>query len=201
MSGLACVLWWLVLGGLLGLLGSWLIGKLFRSAMPAPQERIVEKFVDRPVDRPVEKIVQVEKLVETVVERPVEKIVEKIVDNPDSLARIAALTAEVALIGGLRSRIQHLEATPPKIVEKIIEKPVDRIVEKVVEKIVDRPVEKIVEKIVDRPVEKIVEKILYRPRRERLPEWRGDRGSSAARRPRNPARRARARDRPRGSGA
>jgi predicted flap endonuclease-1-like 5' DNA nuclease len=180
MSGLACVLWWLVLGGLLGLLGSWLIGRLFRSAMPAPQERIVEKFVDRPVDRPVEKIVEVEKLVETVVERPVEKIVEKIVDNPDHLAKIAALTAEVALIGGLRSRIQSLEATPPKIVEKIVEKPVDRIVEKIVDRPVEKIVEKIVEKPVDRVVEKVVEKIVEKPV-DRIVEKLVDNPSQAAR--------------------
>ena len=39
------------------------------------------------------------------------------------------------------------------VVEKIVEKPVEKIVEKIVEK----PVEKIVEKIVEKPVEKIVE--------------------------------------------
>ena len=43
---------------------------------------------------------------------------------------------------------------PPVVVEKIVEKPV----EKIVEKIVEVPVEKIVEKIVEVPVEKIVEK-------------------------------------------
>ncbi len=43
-----------------------------------------------------------------------------------------------------------------KVVEKIVEKPVEKIVEKIVEK----PVEKIVEKIVEKPVEKIVEKIV-----------------------------------------
>ena len=46
-----------------------------------------------------------------------------------------------------------------KIVEKIVEKPVEKIVEKIVEK----PVEKIVEKIVEKPVEKIVEKIVEKP--------------------------------------
>ena len=53
-----------------------------------------------------------------------------------------------------------------KIVEKIVEKPVEKIEEKIVEKpvekrvekIVEKPVEKIVEKIVEKPVEKIVEK-------------------------------------------
>lgn len=45
------------------------------------------------------------------------------------------------------------------MVEKIVEKPVEKIVEKIVEK----PVEKIVEKIVEKPVEKIVEKVVEKP--------------------------------------
>ncbi len=53
-----------------------------------------------------------------------------------------------------QSRISQLESTPPKIVEKIVEKEVEvpKIIEKIVEKIVEVP--KIVEKIVT--VEKIV---------------------------------------------
>lgn len=47
----------------------------------------------------------------------------------------------------------------PIIIEKIVEKPVEKIVEKIVEK----PVEKIVEKIVEKPVEKIVEKVVEKP--------------------------------------
>lgn len=49
------------------------------------------------------------------------------------------------------------------IVEKIVEKPVDRIVEKIVEKPVDRVVEKIVEKTVyvDKPVKEIVKELAY----------------------------------------
>jgi predicted flap endonuclease-1-like 5' DNA nuclease len=99
---------------------------------------------------------EVEKIVEKVVEKPVEKIVEKIVekrvDNPDHLARIAALTAEVGAVAAMRSRISQLESAPPKTVEKIVEKlidrPVEKIVEKVVEKVVEKPVDRIVEKIV-----------------------------------------------------
>ena len=52
-----------------------------------------------------------------------------------------------------------VEKPVEKIVEKIVEKPVEKIVEKIVEK----PVEKIVEKIVEKPVEKIVEKIIEKP--------------------------------------
>ncbi len=42
---------------------------------------------------------------------------------------------------------------------KVVEKPVDRVVEKVVEK----PVEKIVEKVVEKPVDRVVEKIVEKP--------------------------------------
>lgn len=42
----------------------------------------------------------------------------------------------------------------PKVVERIIEKPVEKIVEKIVEK----PVERVVEKIVEKPVDRIVER-------------------------------------------
>ena len=144
MAMLGCFLWWVLLGGLLGWLASWLLGKAHEGAAPAPIERIV----DRPVDRIVEKIV----------EKPVDRIVELKVDNPDHIASIARLTAEVAVVAALRKQIADLAARPPQIVEKIVEKPVDRIVEKIVEKPVDRIVEKIVEKPVDRIVEKIVEK-------------------------------------------
>lgn len=42
----------------------------------------------------------------------------------------------------------------PKVIERVIEKPVEKIVEKIVEK----PVEKIVEKVIEKPVERIVER-------------------------------------------
>ncbi|MDE7329174.1 MAG: hypothetical protein K2N57_05470, partial [Clostridia bacterium] len=57
---------------------------------------------------------------------------------------------------------QVVEKPVEKVVEKIVEKPIEKIVEVPVEKIVEKkvevPVEKIVEKIVEKPVEKIVEK-------------------------------------------
>jgi hypothetical protein len=45
------------------------------------------------------------------------------------------------------------------VVERVVDKPVDRVVEKIVEK----PVDRIVEKIVEKPVEKIVEKVIEKP--------------------------------------
>ena len=56
-----------------------------------------------------------------------------------------------------------------KVVEKIVEKIVEKPVEKIVEKIVEKPVEKIVEKIVEKPVEKIVEKIVEKEVRVEVP--------------------------------
>jgi predicted flap endonuclease-1-like 5' DNA nuclease len=90
-----------------------------------PVEKVVERVVEKPVDRVVEKIV------EKPVDRVVEKIVEKTIDNPAQAARIAALTAEVATLAALKSRLALLESAPPKVVE--------RVVEKVVEKLVDKP--------------------------------------------------------------
>ncbi len=129
------------------------------STLKARPPEVVEKIVEKVVEKPVEKIV------EKVVEKPVEKIVEKFierrveVDNPAHLNRIRALESEVAVIAGLRTTITQLQNQPPKVVEKIVEKPVEKIVEKVVEK----PVEKIVEKVVEKPVEKIVEKVVDNP--------------------------------------
>ncbi|HKB03125.1 MAG TPA: IMCp domain-containing protein [Gemmataceae bacterium] len=48
---------------------------------------------------------------------------------------------------------------PTKVVERVVEQPVEKIVEKVVEK----PVDRVVEKIVEKPVEKIVEKVIEKP--------------------------------------
>ena len=141
MGSFGCILWWCLLGGLLGWLASWMFGRR--------KPVVVERIVDRPVDRIVEKIVDrpVDKIVEKIVEKPVDRVIEKLVDNPAHMSRISSLEGEVALIAGLRSTISRLEATPPKIVEKIIDRPVDRIVEK----IVDRPVDRIVEKMFDNP--------------------------------------------------
>jgi predicted flap endonuclease-1-like 5' DNA nuclease len=99
MSAIPCFLWWLVLGALLGLLASWLLGMMFRRPAPRPIERVVEKTVD------------------------------KFVDNPAHLARIKALEGEVGAIAGLRSQISQLQSAPAKVVERIVEKPVEKIVQ------------------------------------------------------------------------
>ncbi len=134
MSAIGCFLWWILFGALLGWLASWLLGRGTRRE-PELRERIVEKIVDRPF--------------------------EKLVDNPIHLTRIRELEAQVGTIAGLQTQLAQLRAAPPKVVEKIVDRPVERVVEKIVEK----PVDRVVEKIVDRPVEveRIVEKFVDRP--------------------------------------
>ncbi|MFY8086057.1 MAG: hypothetical protein ACOVOG_02500 [Rubrivivax sp.] len=110
MSGSACVLWWLVLGIVLGWLASWLIGRMLRTEMPAT--KVVETIVERPVERIVEKIVEVpvERIIETVVERPIEKIIDRPVDNPALLAQVASLSTAAALVPTLRAQLASAEA-------------------------------------------------------------------------------------------
>jgi hypothetical protein len=118
---------------------------------PVPVEKIVERIVEKPVekvvtkveyrDRVVTKEVPVEKIVEKPVERIVykdkivynDRVVEKVVDRPYKVDNII-----------YQDRVVYRDV--PTIVEK----------EKIVDRIVDRPVEKIVYK--DRPVE--VEKVV-----------------------------------------
>jgi predicted flap endonuclease-1-like 5' DNA nuclease len=156
----ACSIWPLLLGGLLGWLACGALARGlrgrdwasvvaskdaelarvskdladWRKRPPVEVEKIVDRVVEKPVDRIVEKVV--EKFVDKPVDRVVEKIVEKQIDNPSHLASIARLTAEVAVIASMRSRITELENAPPKVVEK----PVDRVVERVVEKVVEKQV-------------------------------------------------------------
>lgn len=120
--------WWLIAG----VLGGWLLSGLLARAL----KRRIPSTASANAG-PTSK-----KFVEKIVEKPVDRIVEKVIDNPRNLARIAELETEVSNIPGLRNKIQTLESAPPRVVEKIIEKPVEKIVEKIVEK----PVERIVEK-------------------------------------------------------
>jgi predicted flap endonuclease-1-like 5' DNA nuclease len=102
MNSLLCWIWPYLLGGLLGWLASGLLARKALARKPSVVEKIVERKVDRPVDR----------------------IVEKVVDNPAHLAEIASLTAVAGLVPGLRAQLSTLQAAPPKVVEKIVEKSV-----------------------------------------------------------------------------
>ncbi len=119
--GVGGMLWWIVLGALLGWVGAWWLG------------RSTQRLLTEPVFR----------------------IVERRVDNPQHVARIAALEGELAAaraeagtVPALHARIEALQSAPPQVVEKVVTRTVDRVIEK--------PVERIVEKLVEKPVERIV---------------------------------------------
>jgi predicted flap endonuclease-1-like 5' DNA nuclease len=132
----ACAIWPLVLGALLGwLLCGWLARSLrgrdwsgLLASKDAELARTSKELADWRKKPPVQVETVVEKIVEKIVEKPVDRVVEKViertVDNPSHLASIARLTAEVAVVAGLRHRISELENAPPKVVEKVIEKAV-----------------------------------------------------------------------------
>lgn len=77
-------------------------------------------------------------------------------------AKTAGNTA-VSTAASKKNNSQTAGNSEPIVVEKVVEKIVEKPVEKIVEKIVEKPVEKIVEKIVEKPVEKIVEKVVEKP--------------------------------------
>ena len=77
-------------------------------------------------------------------------------------AKTAGNTA-VSTDAAKKNNSRNAGNSEPVVVEKVVEKIVEKPVEKIVEKIVEKPVEKIVEKIVEKPVEKIVEKVVEKP--------------------------------------
>lgn len=77
-------------------------------------------------------------------------------------AKTAGNTA-VSTDAAKKNNYRNAGNSEPVVVEKVVEKIVEKPVEKIVEKIVEKPVEKIVEKIVEKPVEKIVEKVVEKP--------------------------------------
>lgn len=72
-------------------------------------------------------------------------------------AKTAGNTA-VSTDAAKKNNSRNAGNSEPVVLEKVVEKIVEKPVEKIVEKIVEKPVEKIVEKVVEKPVEKIVEK-------------------------------------------
>lgn len=126
------------------------------------QKATDESDLGKPYDPRAKKIVE-KKTVET---KPVVKVDPiQPVSQPVKPQQAAASTSEVKVVEKI------VEVPVEKVVEKIVEVPVEKIVErvvevpveKVVEKVVEVPVEKIVEKIVEVPVEKVVEKIVEVP--------------------------------------
>lgn len=123
------MLWWTVLGALVGWVAAWWIGRSTQRLLTQPVIQILERVLDNP--RHVARIASLE-------------------------GELAALRDEAARVPALQARVDELLAAPPKVVEKVvtrtldrvIEKPVDRIVEKVVEKVVERPVDRVLERVV-----------------------------------------------------
>lgn len=151
MTNFGCWWWWLLLGGLLGWLASWWLGRsttvTVEKTVERPVERIVETIVDRPVDSPVE------------------RIVEKLVDNPAHLSRIQALEGEVALIAGLRATISQLQSEAAKPVDSVPEPVAEPVVAPEAQQVtapmsVSMPVPVPVRpgnKIMDRALERVVD--------------------------------------------
>jgi predicted flap endonuclease-1-like 5' DNA nuclease len=123
------MLWWIVLGALVGWVAAWWLGRSTQRLLTEPVIQIVERTLDNP--RHISRIATLE-------------------------GEVAGLQRELSAIPALQARIDEMLAAPPRVVEKVVtrtvEKPVDRIVEKVIEKVVEKPVERIVERVVDRPV-------------------------------------------------
>lgn len=167
MTNFGCWWWWLVLGGLLGWLASWWLGRNSRQTVMV--ERVVEKIVDRPVDRFVEKIVDrpvevvVEKIVERPVDRPVDRIVDRVVDrviekpvdNPLHLNRIRVLEAQVAQMTATQAEAtQSARLIAPQVAPivspvappsapattplPIADKPTSKIMDRALDRLLDR---------------------------------------------------------------
>jgi len=141
MTFVAGVLWWIVLGALVGWVAAWWLGRSSQRLLAEPVVRIVE----RPVDNP-QHVAQIAALVAEVARIPALEA---------EVATIPALEARVATIPALQARIDELLAAPPRVVEKVVTRTVDRVIEK--------PVERIVEKVVEKPVDRVVERVVDRP--------------------------------------
>ena len=86
-----------------------------------------------------------------------ERLIERLLSQPLAAQdRVVEKVVEVPVE-------KVVEKPVEKIVEKIVEKPVEKVVEKIVEVPVEKVVEKPVERIIEKPVEKIVEKIVEVP--------------------------------------
>jgi len=124
------LLWWVVLGALLGWVAAWWIGRSSQRLLTEPVIQIVERVVDNPLH--VARIAALEGQL------------ERLGDLEARAAAVPALESRVAVIPGLQARIDELLAAPPRVVEKVVTRTLDRVIEK--------PVERIVERVVERPV-------------------------------------------------
>lgn len=138
MTFVAGVLWWIVLGALVGWVAAWWLGRSSQRLLTEPVVQIVERRVDNP-----QHIARIAAL---------EAQVSRIAELEGEVSRIPALEREIAVVPALQARIDELLAAPPKVVEKVVTRTLDRVIEK--------PVERVVERIVEKPVDRVVERVV-----------------------------------------
>jgi len=122
------VLWWIVLGALLGWVAAWWIGRSSQRLLTEPVIQIVERTMDNP------------------------RHIARIASLEGELKRLGGLETQASMVPALQARVDELLAAPPRVVEKVVTRTVDRVIEKPVERIVEKVVEKPVEKLVERLV-------------------------------------------------
>jgi len=136
--------------------------------VPQVQEVVVEKVVDRPV--------YVDKIVDRIVDRPVDRIVEKAVSVPQTVYVDKYIDRPQIIERVIEhEKVVHVPQVQQIFVEKNVETPVyvDRVVDRVVEQPINRIVEtrveipkiQTIEKIVDRPVyvDRVVDRVVEKP--------------------------------------
>lgn len=117
MGVLGGVIWWAVLGALVGWVAAWWLGRSTQRLLTEPVIQIVERVLDNP--RHVSRIATLE-------------------------SELSALQERVATIPSLQARLDEALAAPPKIVEKVVEKLITRTVDRTIEKPVEKIVERVV---------------------------------------------------------
>jgi len=142
MSFIGGVLWWIVLGALVGWVAAWWVGRSSQRLLAEPVLQIVERRVDNP------------------------QHVARIATLESQAALVPDLERQAATIPALQARIDELQSAPPRVVEKIVNRTVDRVIEKPVDRIVEKIVEKPVERIVQRVVERVVPDVAALAERE-----------------------------------
>jgi hypothetical protein len=79
------------------------------------------------------------------------------------------LVAKFSSKGPLQQAPQQHIAAAPQVIEKIVEKPVDRVVykDKIVEKVIEKPIDRVIykDKIIEKPVDRVIykDKIIEKP--------------------------------------
>jgi hypothetical protein len=106
------VLWWIVLGALLGWLAAWWLGRSSQRLLTDPVIRIVERKVDNP------------------------QHIARISALETEAATIPALVARIEELQAAPPRV--VEKVVTRTLDRVIEKPVERIVEKPVDRVVER---------------------------------------------------------------